>query len=659
MGSFTRRQFLKMSGAAGLTVAMAGAFGGYYLWEDTDGRPLPVRSPFAEPPDRRWPLPGGEAPILLILNDRASPPGGAYLAEILRTEGLNALRAASRAALRPEILERFPMVVLSTGALDTAEGEVLRRYVTQGGCVIAMRPPRALADLFGLEPVEGETTGGYVRIREDHPLGRGFPQEALQFHGVADHYRLAGAEAIAVLAGKTGDLPFPAVTLHRFGRGKAGLWAFDLAGSIARTRQGNPEMSHQERDGLHGLRAHELFDGWMDLDRIGIPQADVLMRLLSRMITGMLLDRLPLPRLWYFPDGASAILVATGDAHNTPPLAVEEVFRRVEERGGTFSVYYAPLPRNHLQRAWHRLLDWIDRPVGHVILPEHVQRWRARGHEFGIHPYVEEGLEAGWRRYWEVFTGMGYAPVPPTVRTHRVLWSGWVETARIQAMYGIRMNLDFYHVGPMFRKADGEWVFGYFTGSGLPMRFVDEEGRVLDIYQQLTALVDEQLIGWTWPQAPRFPLPIALDISRNLIHNAMAQNEALALQAHVDPFAIGGEAAETQARWLEGILDEAAGRGIPITSAQRWLEFVEARERTELEALRWDPESRTLHLRVAAPSIPFRLTLALPLEIPGGRLSEVQVNGASTPHSERSWQGFPYAWIHLSGGISQIVALYR
>jgi len=246
----------------------------------------------------------------------------------------------------------------------------------------------------------------------------------------------------------------------------------------------------------------------------------------------------------------------------------------------------------------------------------------------------------------------------PANRLPRVLWSGWVETARVQATYGIRMNLDFYHVGPMFRKADGEWVFGYFTGSGLPMRFVDEEGRVLDIYQQLTALVDEQLIGWTWPQAPRFPVSTALDISRALIRNAVEQSEALALQAHVDPFAIGGEAAETQARWLEGVLDETAGRGIPIWSAQRWLEFVEARERTELEALRWDPESRTLHLRVTAPPVPSRLTMALPLEVPGGRLSEVQIHGVSVPHSEWSWQGFPYAWIPLPSGILQISVRY-
>jgi hypothetical protein len=658
MGSITRRQFLKMSGAAGLAAAAAGAFGGYRLWEDIGGEPLSLRSPFAEPPDRRWPWSGRPAPILLVANERAIPSTGAYLAEILRAEGLNAFRVASLSALRMEILERFPMVVLSAGPLEAGQGETLRRYVARGGRLIAMRPPPPLADLFGLESTSGQTAEGYIRIRPEHPMGQGFPRETLQFHGVADHYRPAGAEVVAFLAGKTGDLPFPAVTLYPFGEGQAGCWAFDPAWSIALTRQGNPNLAHQERDGLHGLRAHELFDSWIDLDRIGIPQADELMRLLGRMITGMLLDRLPLPRIWYFPDGAPGILVATGDAHNTPPSAVEEVLRRVEARGGTFSVYYAPQPRNRLQRAWHRLRDWVDQAAAHVVLPDHVWRWRARGHEFGLHPYVEEGLEVGWRRYYEVFTGMGYRPVPPTVRTHRVLWSGWVETARFQAACGIRMNLDFYHVGPMFRKPDGEWVFGYFTGSGLPMRFVDEEGRVLNIYQQLTALVDEQLIGWTWPQAPQFPLPIALEISRSLIRRGAEQGEALALQAHVDPFAIGGEAAETQARWLEGILDEAVGLGVLIWSAQRWLEFVEARDQTELEEVRWDPERRALHLRIRSPVAPARLTLALPLEIPGGRLHEVRIDGSSVPYRERSWKGIPWAWMELRGGTLSLSAFY-
>ncbi|GBD10201.1 hypothetical protein HRbin22_02466 [Candidatus Thermoflexus japonica] len=642
MGRWTRRRFLKATGAAGLVVASAGLTGGYTLWRAVEGEPLPEYPPDLEPS-------GGEGPILLVENEKGTPPTGSYLAEILRAEGLNAFRMTPLSAVGEELLERFPLVVLSAGPLDTATGEALRRYVVRGGSLIALRPPLHLADLFGVELLPGQTMDSYLRIRPEHPVGRGFPPEALQFHGSADHYRLAGAEEIARLATRAGDLPFPAVTVYRTGSGKAALWAFDMAWSVALTRQGNPAHANQEQDGLRGLRAHELFKGWLDLDRLGIPQADELMRLLGQLIAWMLADRLPMPRLWYFPAGAPGMLIATGDAHNTPPDAIEEALRRTEQRGGWFSVYYAPLPRTPLQRAWHRLLNTLERSAAHVVQPEHVRTWRERGHEFGIHPYVEEGLEAGWRRAWEVFTGMGYGPVPPTVRTHRVLWSGWVETARWQAKHGIRMNLDYYLVGPMFRKPDGEWAFGYFTGSGLPMRFVDEEGRLLSIYQQPTQLVDEQLIGWTWEGAPRFPPAKAVEISRALLGRvASGAWGAIGLQAHIDPFAIGGEAASIQAAWLEGVLDAAVDYGLPIWSAHRWLQFVEARAEAIFQDLRWDPIARQLRFRVAMrASLPLEGEIGLPLEFQNLRLARVEVDGQATPYRERPLRGISYGWVTL------------
>ncbi|MER3399644.1 MAG: hypothetical protein C4313_00675 [Thermoflexus sp.] len=660
MKPITRRQFLKLGGAAGLTVAAAGVLGGYRLWAQVEGTTPPFHSPFQEPPDRRWPFSAGEAPILLILNERADPSTGAYLAEILRTEGLNVFRAAPLSALREEVLARFSLVLLSAGPLDTSQGETLRRYVAEGGRLVAMRPPASLADLFGVEPAAGQTVDGYIRIDPTPAFGQGFPRERLQFHGTADHYRPAGAETLAWLSSKTGDLPFPAVAWHPFGRGQAGMWAFDLAWSVALTRQGDPLRADQERDGLRGVRAHERFAGWIDLDRIEIPQADEQMRLLSRMIARMLADRLPLPRLWYFPEGALGLLVATGDAHNMPPSAVEEVLGRVEARGGTFSVYYAPLLRNSLQRAWQRLLYTIERAGSHIVLPEHVRGWRARGHEFGLHPYVEEGLEMGWRRYWEVFTGMGYGPVPPTVRTHRVLWSGWVETARVQAALGIRMNLDFYHIGPTFRKADGEWAFGYFTGSGLPMRFVDAQGRVLDIFQQLTNVVDEHLIGWTIPEAPRLPIPEAVAIVRRLLADSRAGVwGAVGLQAHVDPFAIGGEPAARQAAWLEGILDAAVEHGIPIWSAERWLAFLEAREALRLEPIRWDPVGKRLSIGIRADRPPpASVWIGIPAEIPGGRLVQMAVDRLPVIWREWTWRGDPYAWVPFPGGAGVLQAQY-
>lgn len=659
MGSWTRRRFLKASGAAGLALASASLTGGYALWRTVEGETPPEGSPYAEPPGE--PAPSEPAPLLLVGNERADPPTGPYLAEILRAEGLNAFQIASRAALREEFLARYPLVLLSAGPLDTGAAEALRRYVARGRALIAMRPPALLADLFGVEPAAGRTLDGYVRILPEHPAGRGFPADPLQFHGPADHYRPAGAETIARLAGRTGDLPFPAVTVHRFGDGWAALWAFDLAWSVALTRQGNPAHADQERDGPRGVRAHELFEGWIDLDRLGIPQADEQMRLLSQLIAWLLAERLPLPRLWYFPAGAPGVLVATGDAHNTPPDAVEEILRQVERRGGQFSVYYAPVVRDRLRRAWHRLLNALERPADHVVQPEHVRAWRERGHEFGLHPFVEEGLEAGWRRYWEVFTGMGYGPVPPTVRTHRVLWSGWVETARTQARYGIRMNLDYYLVGPMFRKADGEWAFGYFTGSGLPMRFVDERGRLLAIYQQATLLVDEQLIGRTWEGAPWFPPEEAVAICREFLQRVAAGAwGAIALQAHVDPFAVGGEAAARQARWLEGVLDVAVEGGLPIWSAERWLRFVEARAGAVFRDLRWDPTASQLRFRVLpSASLPLEWEVGLPLEFRDLRLARVEVDGQASAYRERALRGIDYAWVRLPIRAATITGFYR
>ena len=60
------------------------------------------------------------------------------------------------------------------------------------------------------------------------------------------------------------------------------------------------------------------------------------------------------------------------------------------------------------------------------------------------------------------------------------------------------MDLSFYAWGPaMFKRTPATpatQAHGYINGSGLPMRFVNPAGEVLPVYQQVTALVDEQLV---------------------------------------------------------------------------------------------------------------------------------------------------------------------
>ena len=294
--------------------------------------------------------------------------------------------------------------------------------------------------------------------------------------------------------------------------------------------------------------------------------------------------------------------------------------------------------------------------------PPQIMDWRMRGHEIGLHPFVEEGLEAGWRRYWKEFTGLGYGPVPPTVRTHRILWTGWIETARMQASYGMRMNLDYYQVGPAFQNEAGEWVYGHFTGSGLPMRFVDQQGRILKIYQQLTQLTDEHLLaklpwegGW-----PKLSAEAAVQVSRTLLRRSLAGDySAIATNFHVDPFAVGGEYASEATHWLEGTLDYAAANGVPIWSAADWLHFTEVRHDAQIENVQWQPDARRLSFKLAAQTAPdVALTAMVPFSHAGFKLAQLEVDGSVVEHNTRTVGGVNYGWISVPAGSQQVVAAY-
>jgi hypothetical protein len=678
-----RRRFIKLALATGACAVPA--LMGYGFVREAQGESPPDGSPYA-PVDvvESWPAhPEAASPILVLVNGNADNPFGLYLAEILRAEGLNCFQIGRASDLGSAPLEWYDLVLLAEGSLGDAQVELLEGYVAQGGRLVAMRPDARLAPLLGVEHVAGNTAEGYLQVDAAHPIGQGIPTETLQFHGAADHYRLAGAQAVAWLASDAEmRTDFPGVTLHHYGQGQAALWAFDLARSVAYTRQGNPAWANQERDEFHHIRASDMFEEWIDLDRLTIPQADEQQRLLANLLSALSHDARPLPRLWYFPGAAGAMLIATGDSHRNPASAIEDVLARVEERGGHMSIYYS-VPINE---EWRRVASRArflatDLPIVEGALagrftsvtPSHVADWRARGHEFALHPYVGEagdmcgrytdpGLEAGWRRQWREFTGLGYGPVPPTTRTHCILWTGWAETARVQASHGVRMNFDYYHIGPSFQTKAGEWVYGHFTGSGLPMKFVDEQGRILNIYQQLTQLADEHLldkIPWLgdWP---KMSAEAAAEVSRTLLRRSLAGGySAIATNFHVDPFRLGGEATSEAGRWLEETLDFAVAHDVPIWSAEEWLRFTELRHDTNLESVQWHPAARQLSFQVAAEAAPeAELTLMVPLQHGDVTLVQVEIDGVVEKHGERAVGGVRYAWVTVEAGPHRVVAKY-
>jgi hypothetical protein len=140
------------------------------------------------------------------------------------------------------------------------------------------------------------------KTESSHPASEGIYSSSMQFHGSANFYSLAGAETVAWLyADRESSAGYPAVVLNKTGNGITAAFAFDLARSIVYTRQGNPSFSDQDRDGHPFIRATDMFVGWLDLDRIAIPQADEQQRLFVKLIHTLSEGKVPLPRLWYFP----------------------------------------------------------------------------------------------------------------------------------------------------------------------------------------------------------------------------------------------------------------------------------------------------------------------------------------------------------------------
>ena len=76
---------------------------------------------------------------------------------------------------------------------------------------------------------------------------------------------------------------------------------------------------------------------------------------------------------------------------------------------------------------------------------------------------------------------------PVTNRTHCMPWSDWASQPKIENSLGIRFDVNYYYW-------PSTWVQnrpGLFTGSGMPMRFADIDGTLIDCYQAPTQIPDE------------------------------------------------------------------------------------------------------------------------------------------------------------------------
>jgi hypothetical protein len=564
--------------------------------------------------------PGG--PILVVAGDAL----GRYYAEILRAEGLNAFAVTDAGSVGAESLAAYQVVILADGSpLSDAQVGALARWVQSGGNLIAMRPAANVAPLLGLGPDEGDLREGYVKIDTGRAPGAGLTDATLQFHGTADQRTATDAATVATLfADANTASASPAVTLRSVGTagGQAAAFMYDLARSVVQTRQGNPAWAGQKRDtSTATVRSVDMFWGavdwdpqadWVNRDKVAIPQADEQQRLLANLVTGMNLDRAPLPRFWYLPRGERAAVVMTGDDHafgNTP---------------SQFDKFKAASPPGCSVADWECVRSTSYLWTGTPITDEAARSYEQQGFEIALHlnlgcaEYSTESLEAAWQAQLTDFRAAWKVAPPRTNRTHCVTWSDWMGEPHAELRHGVRFDTNYYY-------ANHNWVQnrpGMFTGSGFPMRFADLDGSIVDVYQATTQMNDESGIDYS-------------------AHIAALLDGALGPNGYYGVFTANMHTDYASHPGADAIVAAAQARGVPIVSSVQMLTWLDGRNGSSFQELGFD--AGRLRFRIAPADGARGLEAMVPAHSAHGPLLGLTADGAPVRTESRTVKGIEYA----------------
>ena len=211
--------------------------------------------------------------------------------------------------------------------------------------------------------------------------------------------------------------------------------------------------------------------------------------------------------------------------------------------------------------------------------------YTAEGFEVGLHvntgcqDYTPASLDAFFSTQLAAWRAK-YASLPPpsSQRTHCIAWSDWATQAQYRAKYGIRLDTNYYYWPP-------NWVNdrpGFFTGSGMPMRFADLDGTIINVYQAVSQMTDES--GQSYPAT-----------ADTLFDRALGPRGTM---AHSPPISI--PTASPASHCPMRLLGAALARGIPIVSGRQMLEWLDGRNISSFDSLTFANNTLSFSITVGA-----------------------------------------------------------
>jgi len=145
----------------------------------------------------------------------------------------------------------------------------------------------------------------------------------------------------------------------------------------------------------------------------------------------------------------------------------------------------------------------------------------------------------------------------------------------VELNHGIRLDANYYYWPP-------SWVNdrpGFFTGSGMPMRFADSSGNRIDVYQAATQLTDES--GQSYP----YTIDTLLE-------------RAIGPEGYYGVFTANAHTDTVTTVESNAIVNSARARGVPVVSARQMLDWLDSRNASRFSSLNWS--GNTLGFSISA-----------------------------------------------------------
>jgi hypothetical protein len=205
------------------------------------------------------------------------------------------------------------------------------------------------------------------------------------------------------------------------------------------------------------------------------------------------------------------------------------------------------------------------------------------------------------------------------------VWNDWFSTPKVELANAMRLDSTYYYW-------PGSWVAnrpGFFTASGVPMRFVDKNGAMINVFQAPTAMTDES--DQSYPFTPDSLLDAAL--------GPQGYYGAFNTNFHTD----GATTFEN-----DEAMASAQAHQVPIVTPKQMLAWLDARNASAFQSVTYS--AGTLGFTIAPGTGSTGLTAMVPTVSADGVLTSLTRGGSAVTYTAETIKGIEYAIFTAAAG---------